>query len=736
MVTIDPPSAPPSPQRPALARLLWLRAALVLCAVTLVLPFATLLAVHLIDWNRARPWINEQVSAASGRHFEIKGNLEAHWIWPQPLDTGWRHWVPGLLVQARDLELANRKHFGDLGSLDAPSTRSQPPSLAPPARKDGAADTQPLMAQVKQASASLRLLPLLGRVVLIDTLMLSAPDIALARKKNGENNWTFPRQTQEADTAQPNPWRVDVRQLGLTQARLSYTDQMQQLALRAAIEEQDKTASTDEDSARYGLRVEMSGKFRNAKLKGWGRVGQLLSLRDAAVEYPVDFEVRAGNTRAQARGTVSNPRKLSGVDLQVQLEGDSMADLYGLTGLVLPNTPPYKTSGHLVGSLEPEHATWDYEDFSGTVGESDLEGHLTYTSGQPRPHLRGQLKSKKLRLADLGPIIGTTQSTESDKKETARPGKVLPNTKFATDRWGAMDLDIAFLGEKLLGPSSLPLDNLSMRATLKNGTLHLNPLRFGVAKGRIDTQVDLDGHTDPLNARIHATVDGLKLSALFPKVALMDKSLGRMDGAFALASRGDSIASMLASSSGEARLYVRDGTLSKQLLDLAALNLGSVIVTKLFGADKEVKLRCAMADFGIKNGMAQTRSVKLSTNEAVVEAVGTVDFGHEYINLRVKPESLQWKFFSLRTPLTVRGPFIDPKVGFEVGPLLARAGAAIVAAVAAPTALALVPITVPAAEDDAECAQLLARADEAVKVGPEGAKPKPITHAHKYSDHR
>ena len=84
--------------------------------------------------------------------------------------------------------------------------------------------------------------------------------------------------------------------------------------------------------------------------------------------------------------------------------------------------------------------------------------------------------------------------------------------------------------------------------------------------------------------------------------------------------------------------------------------------------------------------MAQTRSVKLSTNEAVVEAVGTIDFDHEHIDLRIKPESLEWKFFSLRTPLTVRGPFIRPEVGVEAGPLLARAGAAVLAAVAAPLA--------------------------------------------------
>ena len=123
----------------------------------------------------------------------------------------------------------------------------------------------------------------------------------------------------------------------------------------------------------------------------------------------------------------------------------------------------------------------------------------------------------------------------------------------------------------------------------------------------------------------------------------------------------------------------------------------------------------------MKNGIAQTRSAKLSTNEAIVEAVGTIDMQHEHLDLRIKPESLEWKFLSLRTPLYVRGPFAAPKVGIEPGPLLLRAGAALAAAAVAPAALALVPITVPAADDDAHCAKLMARATATVKAGPAGA---------------
>ena len=616
------------------------------------------------------------------------------------------------------------------------------------------------MATAEQISASLRLLPLLKRTLALRTVVFTTPDVALARLADGRNNWTFTPRHARPD--RPNPWNVTLDQLQVHDAELAFADGTKQLALRVQADTLDpaaaQTPATPVNSAnsanskdaggadnpgtpasgtatapgnappnasRYGVQFQVRGRYAQADIEGQGQAGDLLTLRSVDIDYPVQFSARAGDTEAKVEGILANPLALDGMDLQVVLQGDSMADLYDLSGLVLPSTPAYTTHGHLVGSLEPGRARWEYKDFDGQLGKSDLHGSLTYTSGKPRPMLKGKAHSNQLRLADLGPALGTPAGAPAKDAPAPRAGKVLPVQVFATDRWNAMDLDVQFEGRKIIGSDNLPIDNLSVHAVLDNARLKLEPLRFGVAQGKIDAQVELDSRKKPLHAELRATVEGLQLSALFPKVELMEKSLGRLDGAVALRGQGDSVAAMLGSSNGESRLYVRDGRLSSQLLDLAALNVGSIVVAKLFGDDKEVQLRCAVADFSIKDGMAQTRSAKLSTDEAIVEAVGTIDMEHEHIDLRIKPESLEWKFLSLRTPLYVRGPFAKPSVGLEPGPLLLRAAAAVAAAAAAPAALALVPITVPAADDDERCAKLLVQANAAVKAGPAGAAPKP-----------
>lgn len=663
--------------------------------LTLVLLLAGALAfVYGYDWNKSRPWVNRQVSQALGREFAVRGNLSVDWQWPQPTEPGWQRWIPGPVVRANDVFIGNPTGF-----------------IA-----DASSDQESKFAQIGEASVDLALPPLLWRRFDIRGVALSGPDVQLVRKLDGTNNWAF--ELPAAPAGQESRWSVSLGRLSIDHGQLAYDDAKTKLTVRAQLATLPQENTED---GRYGIGFTLSGRYGKAEVKGEGKGGQLLSLRDERIDYPLRFNVHAGRLGAIAEGIIENPRALSGLDFSVSVRGGSMADLYGLTGLVLPDTPPFQTHGRLVGTLKPNGAVWSYNNFTGSVGQSDLYGQLTYTSAQPRPRLAGKMSSRQLRLADLGPAIGVGSNTPEKKP---RPGKVLPDDPFATDRWDTMDLDIQYEAQRLLRPETVPIDSLRVHARLENAQLKLSPLDFGVAKGRFKTQVQLDAKASPLRASIRGDVRDLSLSALFPKIELMKKSLGRLDGGVALNGQGNSIAKILATADGEAKLYVRDGVMSKQLLDLAGLNLGSVVLSKLFGSDKEVRLRCAIADVPVRSGVAYARNVKINTEDALIDITGTADMANEQADLDVNPKAYELKFFSLRTPLEVRGPFANAHVGVKPGPLILRAAAVAVAATAAPAALALVPITVPGAEDDAGCAPLLAQAAQAPKAGRPRASPE------------
>lgn len=122
------------------------------------------------------------------------------------------------------------------------------------------------------------------------------------------------------------------------------------------------------------------------------------------------------------------------------------------------------------------------------------------------------------------------------------------------------------------------------------------------------------------------------------------------------------------------------------------------MVGRLFG-DKEVKINCAAADFGIKTGLATTRLFVFGTENAIIYIDGTANMATEQLDLTITPESKGFRLFSLRSPLYVNDPFIKPNAGVKVIPLALR-GAGMVALVA------------PSGGEPNECALLLQQMKE------------------------
>ncbi|WP_163360210.1 AsmA family protein, partial [Enterobacter hormaechei] len=73
----------------------------------------------------------------------------------------------------------------------------------------------------------------------------------------------------------------------------------------------------------------------------------MLALRSDSTPFPVQADFRSGNTRVAFTGTVNDPMNMGGVDLRLKFAGDSLGELYELTGVLLPDTPPFETDGHL-----------------------------------------------------------------------------------------------------------------------------------------------------------------------------------------------------------------------------------------------------------------------------------------------------------------------------------------------------------------------------------------------------
>ncbi|OXI77844.1 AsmA family protein [Burkholderia sp. AU33423] len=482
-------------------------------------------------------------------------------------------------------------------------------------------------------------------------------------------------------------------------------------------------ASTGVDTYTIGWTVK--GTYKKGKVAGTGKIGNLLDVRGAQRPFPVQADLRFGDTHLALVGTLTDPSHLAAVDLRLWLAGTSMAKLYDVTGITLPETSPYATDGRLVGQFRASGNVFKYENFTGRVGGSDLGGTLVYVSREPRPLLSGTLESRLLQFSDLAPLIGADTNASKARRgaaPTQPANKALPVETFRTERWKKIDADVRFTGRRIVKTASLPITDLSTHLVMHDGVLTLNPLNFGVAGGTLASNIHLDGSGVPLKGRFSLQARHLKLKQLFPTFPVMQTALGEINGDAALSATGNSPAALAATSNGEVKTLVTDGTVSLLLMEAAGLNVANVVYEKLFGT-RDVKINCGVADFVVTNGVLDSRVFALDTEDAVIVMDGNVNLRDETMNLTIHPHTKGFRVISLRSPLYVTGSFKQPHVGVKAGALIARGGAAVGLGLLNPLA-SLLALLQPGRSRPLPCGQMLADMERRPVAPPPGVRQK------------
>jgi uncharacterized protein involved in outer membrane biogenesis len=680
--TTEKPGVHPHPARRT-------RIVLGVLAVLVAIPVLAIVILLTFDWNRARPWINDKVSVAIERPFAIRGPLTVHWEQPARAmakgERTWRDWIPWPHLYADDVHLGN------------------PASMQP-------GDT----ASVRQLSFSINPFALLGHTLSIPVLRFDGPQVALLRTDPAHNNWTFTHQQKKSK------WTLDLERVVLSKGVLRVKDAVTDTDVTADVE----TLPNDD---KYGIGWTVRGSYNGAPVGGGGKAGTVLSLKDQDIPFPIQADMHSGADRLAVEGTLTRPAQLAAIDVQLKLAAPSMARLYSFTHILLPETGPFSTEGHLVGDLAGDHSHWKYEHFKGKVGSSDINGHLEFQAGKPRGKLSGNVVSHQLIFTDLGALVGA-DSNESKKARgvsAVQPaGKVLPVERFRTERWKALDADVHYAADRIIKKQDLPITRLSTHLVMHDGVLTLDPLDFGLAGGTLRSHIRLDGSGGgAIKATAKLEARHVQIKQLFPKIKdVQQATIGEINGDAQLSAVGNSIASMLAGSNGELKTLIDEGTISKLLLEEMGLNVGSIIVTKLFG-DRPVQLNCMATDFDIVNGVMNTQTFIADTDDARVVVAGTANLATEQMNFKLDPQTKGIHFFSLRAPLYLKGTFGQPDVSVDKKVVALKAGSAIVlGAIAAPAAL--IPLINAGTGKDSNCARLLNMANIKPTAPPPGQTKK------------
>ena len=569
--------------------------------------------------------------------------------------------------------------------------------------------SEPFLIKAKAAEFDIKLFSLLSGKVDLPRIALFEPQIGLQIEPDGRRTWALSRDTSDT-SATPR-----IGELKVDRGVLKYraADKGADMSVLFTL---DEPTMPQQGTAQLPLGFKASGKWNNESFTAVGRTGGVLKLsRDLTESFPMEVSAQTGRTTLKATGTVENLQEFSGLNAAIDIQGRNLDELYKLAGVVLPSTPPYK----LRGQISKLGQVWSTTKIQGMLGKSDVAGDMSFDTSQKTPLLTGKIRSKILDFDDLRPVIGlpvkSAAAGSTTKEVSAVPSqksvpvntqrKTLPTATLDLVKLKAMNADVTYSALDIRHIKELPLDKGNVHVKLNNGVLRLEPMALGVAGGSLTGQVTIDVNVVPATFDTKFDLRAVQLNKLFPTIENTKSSLGKISGQVGLKGRGNSMAQMLGSASGDVAVLMGRGELSNILLEYIGLDGGEIIKFLLIG-DRNVELRCAAVAFEVKQGLMASKVILLDTSDTVINGFGQINLANETLDMVLKPEPKDKSILTLRSPLKIGGTFAAPTAGPDKAALAGRAGLAIALGVINPL-LALLATIDTGPGKDADCSAAL-----------------------------
>jgi uncharacterized protein involved in outer membrane biogenesis len=628
-----------------------------------VLAIAIVILIAVWDWNWFRGPLARVASARMHREVTITGNLNAD-IWS---------WQPSATIDG--VHIANPKW----------------------AAKQNLAD-------IDRIAVKIRLLPLLTGNVDLPLLRFDHPNVRLHRDAQGRMTWDFSDGRKKDEPLRLPP----IRNFIINDGKLVYDDVKRNLRFAGTINAREKMGADNR-----GFEINGQGSLNRQPFHLQVIGGPLLNI-DKNKPYPFDADLRAGETYVTARGAVPKPFDLGQFYMNTTVRGPDLGDLYGITGIALPNTPPYSLRGRLA---RDEHV-WRVTGLGGRVGDSDLAGEISVTTGRERPLLKGDLTTRSLDFDDLGALFGGAPSTKPG--ETASAGqkaiaktlgarqRLMPDTTLSVERIRALDADVSY---KALSIRDAPihLKAASARVKLDAGMLRAEPLALDLPQGRVSGYVQLNARKAVPVTDLDLRLANGRLEQLVP-VSFQGTTpfTGSLVARARLTGTGNSVHKAFANANGEVMLVAPGGEIRESIAQLLGVNVIKGL-GMLFGKDKETTpIRCGVARFEARNGVLSASHIVFDTGPTLVTGSGQINMDTERLNFRLKGKPKKFQIVRLILPVTVTGSLLSPKIGVEPGAAAAQGGISLALATVLTPLAAVLPFIDAGLAKDANCTALLA----------------------------
>src|SRR6185295_14569139 len=250
------------------------------------------------------------------------------------------------------------------------------------------------------------------------------------------------------------------------------------------------------------------------------------------------------------------------------------------------------------------------------------------------------------------------------------------------------------------------LRGFALDINLDRGLLRMNPLTLELAQGRISGAASINARESVPVSTVDVRLSHARMESIFALRG--DPPLtGTLMGRVHLVGHGASVREAASNANGTVALVTPSGEVRESLAELTGINVTRGLGLLLAHNQSKVDVRCGVANFDVRDGVAHTRSIVIDTRTMLIRGEGDVNLRNETLDLRLQGQPKRLRFVRIAAPITLRGHWRGPQVGVDVGRAAGQGGlAALFASVLSPIA-AVLPFVDAGLAHDANCTELL-----------------------------
>ena len=593
--------------------------------VLALLVVAAVAVPMLVPLETYKAQIAQRVEAATGRQFEIAGDVSLSVL-------------PRLALEANAVSLSN-----------------------PPGAK------HPNMLELSKLEMRLALLPLLSGNLVLDSFVLTDPVINLEVNEQGRPNWQFagaegqgaaePQEPAEGGGSASVLRELSLGDVRLVNGRLTYLDERTGEA--QTVEGIDMTVSLP--SLDQALRAKGALAWNGEAVELRATVAEPRALIEGG-SSAVEAEIAAAPVKVAYGGTVTNAAPLS-LKGRVDLDVPSVRDLAAWAGTPIADGGSGLGPLAIRGDLEMSGPKVAFTGATLKLDEMTGTGDLRLDLGGAKPSVVAALEVDRI---DLNPYL----PPPAEAAEEAPPAPGSP----AGGGWSeepidlsalkAADADLTFRAGGIT-VREIKLGETRAKAVLKGGKLALDLVELalyeGTGKGRV--ALDASGSLPALESAF--TLTGLQAAPFLADAAGFDRIEGTANMTIEATTRGRSQKEMVSALGGNGRVQFLDGAIRGINLAAMVRNVSSAFLDPEARKTQKTDFAELAGTYTIADGIVTNKDLFLKSPLLRLDGAGTVDLPRRRVDYRLTPKlvaSLEGQGGAggadgVAVPVTVKGPW-------------------------------------------------------------------------------